>query len=537
MPRRERPLESEETSLLRFAGDLRRLRGKAGTPTYRELGKRANYSAAALSEAAAGRRLPSLAVTLAYVGACDGDVGQWRARWQEIAAESAAEPRRRRAPYVGLRTYQMADSDIFFGREQTTANLLEMTGERRFSGVFGASGSGKSSVLRAGLAAAAPGPVLVLTPGPRPVEECALRLAGLLGKTAAAVKADLADPRNLHLLVRQAAPQRDLLMVVDQFEEVFTVSSPREREWLITALTAATAEPTSRLRVVIGVRADFYGHCARDPALVAALQGGHVLIGPMSTEELHRAITEPAARVGAAVEPALVARLIADVAGRQAALPLVSHALAETWARRTGADLTLAAYEAAGGVRHAIAQTAEAVYTDLLPEARQAARLLFQRLIAVGEHTEDTRRRVPRHEFGGHAALLDRLAAARLVTLDRDTVELAHEALIGSWPRLRDWLTEDRAALIAHRRLTSATEAWEAHGRDVDSLYRGVHLEQARELRDRLSARERAFVDAGIAAEAERTDLARTRVRRLRQSVAALVLLVLALAFALVLSI
>ncbi|MEU4443348.1 hypothetical protein AB0K14_13905 [Actinosynnema sp. NPDC050801] len=524
-------MASEETALLRFASDLRRLRERAGRPTYRELGRRTNYSAAALSAATAGRKLPSLAVTLAFVRACGGDVAEWRARWSGIAAEDIPEADQGAIPYVGLASFQTSDADRYFGREALTGTLVDLVRKRRLTGVFGASGSGKSSLLRAGLAARSDDPVVIITPGRDPVEECAVALAGLTGESPVAVKADLAaSAENLHLWIRRAVADRDLLLVVDQFEEVFTQCAAADREWLVRALTFAANADNSRVRVVLGVRADFYGHCGPYPELTAALHGNQVLVGPMSPDELRRAITEPAARAGATVETALVVRLVADVTGRASALPLVSHALVETWRRRRGMTLSLAGYEQAGGVEHAIARTAEEVYGGLTPDGQRAARSLLLRLIALGEGTEDTRRRVRRHELDVDQALLDRLAQVRLITLDDDAVELTHEAVIRAWPRLREWLASDRDVLRRHRELTAATETWEAHDRDPDALYRGARLEQARGLREWLTGREHDFLDASIAAENSRRAVERRRTRRLKQYVALLIGLVVVLA-------
>ena len=519
MPRLERPLVEEDTPVRRFAGDLRRLRQVAGLPSYRELGRQANYSPAALSEAAAGRRLPSLAVTRAFVRACGGDVDEWTARWRELAAEGSDHGD---APYVGLAAYQVADADRFFGREAEVGRLLALVRERPFVGVFGASGAGKSSLLRAGLAARW-GEHLVITPGSDPITELAAALAD--DRSAVEVRAELAaDPEHLRVLLRRSAA--DLLLVVDQFEEVFTLCEEADRRWLVRALTHAAGVA----RVVIGVRADFYGHCARHPELLDALHRSQALVGPMSAEQLRRAVVEPAAGRGASLENSLVARLIADVAGRPGVLPLASHVLVETWRRRRGAVLTLAGYEDAGGVEHALARTAEQVY-DALPEhEKQAAREVFQRLVTLGDGAEDTRRRAARAELDASDALLDRLAAARLLTLDRDTVELTHEALLRAWPRLVSWLEEDRDALRAHRRLTGAADAWRAHGRDPDALYRGVHLDQARRLASRLNEAEREFVDAGLTAERDREAVRRRGVRRLRRLVACLAALAVLLA-------
>ncbi|MER6763346.1 MULTISPECIES: nSTAND1 domain-containing NTPase [Amycolatopsis] len=562
MPRSERPLDAEDSALGRFAAGLRRLRDKAGTPTYRELAGRVNYSVAALSTAASGRRVPSLVVTLAYVRGCGGDVEEWRERWHalvaEIAAERSAGPEEERepgerAPYLGLAAFQAAQADRFFGRDRVVEELADLAARRRFTGVFGASGSGKSSVLRAGLAARAGrggSPVVVLTPGACPVEEFAVALAGPTGRSAPALRAELAaDPAHARLLIRQAMADRpsdvDLLLVVDQFEEVFTLCRAEdEREWLIDALVAAASGPTSRARVVIGVRADFYGHCARYPALVDALRGAQVLVGPMTPEDLRETITRPAAAAGCMVEAALVSRLVADAVGRPSVLPLVSHALLETWRRRSGATLTVAGYEAAGGIEHAVARTAETVYTALTERQREIARRLFVRLTALGEGTEDTKRRVDLAEVDtgeDDAAVLEVLAAARLLTIDRETVEITHEALIRNWPRLSDWLAEDRDGLRVHRELTEAAKAWESVDRDPGALHRGTRLtladDWARDHGGALNPAEREFLAASLAARAREQAAVRRRTRRLQQFAGLLAVLLLLAAGAIVVAV
>ncbi|MFD4671008.1 helix-turn-helix domain-containing protein [Lentzea sp. NPDC058450] len=506
MPRTESPLASEDTELGRFAADLRKLREKAGTPSYRELASRAHYSAATLSDAAGGKKLPSLAVTLAYAKACGGDETEWEQRWRAIAAppEPTAEP-----PYVGLKAFQQEDAARFHGREKLTAKLTELTHARPFVGVFGASGSGKSSLIRAGLLPNL-GQALIFTPGPRPKDECAVRLAQLTGHSAVVLRAELEDPRALDLIIRQH--DEHLVLVIDQFEEVFTLASPEQRDWFVQALTQAP-------HVVIGVRADFYGHVGRHPELVEALEGAQVLVGPLTTDELRRAIVEPAQHVGATVESALVTRLVADVAGQAAALPLVQHALVETWHRRRGMTLSLVGYEEAGGVEHAIARTAEAVYGHLSEEQQRTTRKTFLRLIALGEGTEDTKRRANREDLD--ADVLERLATARLVTLTEQHAELTHEALIRSWPRLRDWIAEDRETLRVHHRLTEAARNWDG---DRDVLYQGARLAQATELDPGdLTEQETAFLEQS---QAE----GRRRTRRARATTAVLAVLVLLLA-------
>ncbi|NUT49943.1 MAG: hypothetical protein HOV94_21930, partial [Saccharothrix sp.] len=544
MARPESPLPAGSVDLAGFAADLRALRDRAGGPTYRQLARDAHYSAAALSEAANGRRLPSLAVTLAYVRACGGDVVAWEARWRDLAERAAeANPRTppgpSEPPYTGLAAFQVRDAARFFGRDRVVRELVDLVSRRRFAGVFGASGSGKSSVLRAGLVANAGWPAVVLTPGARPVEELAVRIAAFAGKDAAALAAEFtAHPGNLHLRVRQALVDRDddLLLVVDQFEEVFTLCrEPAERSAFVTALTAAASAPTSRTRVVLGVRADFLGHCGRYPDLVESLRGGHVLIGPMTADELREAIVSPAVAAGCKVETALVTRLVADAVGQPAVLPLVSHALLETWRRRRGVALTLAAYEEVGGVEHSIARSAEHVYTNLGPAGQRIARQVFLRLIAVGEGTEDTKRRVARaevdhHRGGDGAEVLAVLAQARLVVLDRDTVELAHEALIRNWPRLRAWIAEDRAGQRVQRMLAEAAHTWESLDRDPGALYRGTRLALVREWDDGargLTPVELGFLRASVAADDAVRAAEQRRTRRLRQLVSVMAVLLL----------
>ncbi|MBM7810147.1 nSTAND1 domain-containing NTPase [Saccharothrix algeriensis] len=512
MPRGERPLDVGDSPLLKFAADLRALRDKAGGCSYRQLGARAHYSATTLSDAAGGRKLPSLAVTLAYVRACEGDVDEWEDRWRRVAAEvqpaPAANPDEAHPPYAGLAPYGTRDAEWFFGRDRVLEDLEARITARRFVAVFGASGAGKSSLLRAGLVPRLPGTTVLTTPG------------------------------ELDVLPEKLDLTHDLL-VVDQFEEVFTLCPDAEqRAAFVDALLTAPC------RVVLGVRADFYGHCAQHPRLVDALTDAQLLLGPMGPEELRQVIMQPAVKASCTVETALVSRLIADATGQAGVLPLLSHALLETWRRRRGTTLTLAGYEAAGGIQHAIAQTAERTFTSLEKHQRVLARQVFLRLTALGDGTEDTKRRLPRAELDADVdvdVVLDRLAHARLLTLDRDTVEIAHEALIRSWPRLRNWLANDRDGLRTMRRLTEAAATWDSLDRDPDALYRGSPLDAAVEWtrRDgvRPSAMERDFLAASLAARDQERTLAHRRTRRLHQLVALLLVLLVFATSAVVLAI
>ncbi|MBE8522003.1 hypothetical protein ILP97_31730 [Amycolatopsis sp. H6(2020)] len=517
MARRERPLDTGEGPLLLFAADLRALRTKANSPAYRELARRAHYSAATLSEAASGRKLPTLAVTLAYVRACDGDVTEWERRWHHVAAELAEDLSQRRKddedpPYAGLASLQQADAGKFFGRARLVDEILSRLTARHLIAVFGASGAGKSSVLRAGV------------------------LAGWTGPRRAAF---LCTPTEHPLRQLDTLPKADeVLVIVDQFEELFTLcADPQERERFIRRLVGLASSADGGYRVVLGVRADFYSQCMESPILVTALQDAQVVAGPMTTEELREAIVQPATRAGCTVESALLTTLIAQAQGQAGILPLVSHALLETWRRRRGNTLTLEGYRAAGGIEGALAKTAEEVYGSLTPEQRSRVRRLFLRLTTFGDETADAKVRVTRDELGDDedAALLERLAAARLLVIDRNTVEVAHEALLRSWPRLAGWLSEDRENLRTHRLLGEAARLWESLAREPGALYRGSRLHAAVELAKlhpgALTAREREFLEASRAASAAEAAKDRRHQQRLRQLVAVLsVLLVVAVA-------
>ncbi|MET8771515.1 hypothetical protein [Streptomyces sp. NPDC004658] len=479
-----------------------------------------------MSQAAAGDRLPTLPVVLAYVRACGGDPEQWETRWRETAAEAAAEPRAdedTEAPYRGLARFEPSDADLFFGRDQLTDRLLELAASRRFTAVFGPSGSGKSSLLRAGLiprlrtpeaGRAVPAALRVLTPGEHPLPTHAQRLTPKDG-------------------------DGDTWLIVDQFEELYTLCrDPVERDQFVGRLLAA-ADPASRLRVVIAVRADFLGRCAEHAELTAMLQDGSVLVGPMSRDELREAVIRPAQAGGLIVERSLTARILDEVEGEPGALPLMSHALLETWHRRKGRALTETAYEAAGGLRGAIARTAESVYAGMSPAQAELTRAVLLRLVTPGDGTPDTRRPVRREELdfasaAEIAAVLDSLTRARLLTLDDDTVDLAHEALITAWPRLHGWIDSERSRLRLHRRLTEDAQVWSDLGRDPGALYRGTRLAAAEEAfaepggRADFTALERSFLAAGLEArerEQRATLRSARRLRRLLASVSVLAVL------------
>ncbi|MGI5192182.1 helix-turn-helix domain-containing protein [Streptomyces sp. CA-288835] len=518
MGRPEADLDPGLGPVQRFAFELRKLRQEAGGITYRQMARQVEVSVTTLSRAAKGEQLPSLPVALAYVRACGGDAEQWERRWREAVTEQAraadlVADETIPSPYRGLARFDVGDAELFFGRDEVTDALVRAVTAHRVFAVFGPSGSGKSSLLRAGLIPRLrslegphrPAAVRILTPGEHPLRT--------------------------HDTVCAPAPgEGDTWLVVDQFEEVFTLCRDTgERAGFLARLLAA-AEPASRLRVVLGVRADFYGRCAEHRELADALAEANLLVGPMSPAELREAVVRPAQSAGLIVERELTARLVEETGGEPGGLPLLSHALRETWRRRRGRALTMAAYEAAGGVRGAIAQTAEDVYGTLSGEQAALARQILLRLITPGEGSQDTRRPVDRAELdfapsGEVALVLDRLARARLLTLDDDTVDLAHEALITSWPRLSAWIEEARERLRTHRRLTEAARTWDELGRDPGALYRGTRLATADEhLADQpLTPLEEAFLTA---ARTSRSSELRRR-RGLFSTLAALLVLAL----------
>ena len=513
VPRRENPLGPAEDGLTRFASDLRALREDAGTPTYRQLSARAHYSAAALSEAASGRKLPSLPVALAYVRACDGDTAVWEQRWREVAAAQARDTAKAAAlpdedaPYAGLAAID--DPALFTGRADLVAELTTRVRERRLTAVVGASGSGKTSLLRAGLLPALGDHVVMtvlMTPGPRPLEECAVRLADVVGVPPGELYRELAEaPGNLHLRVRQAFADRpgDLVLVVDRFEEAL------DDDKFVAALVHAATTATSRVRVVLAVRADVADR------LPPAIQDEQLHVGPMTADGLREAITEPAAEAGCRVETALLVRLIADTGG-PGTLPFLQQALLEAWRRRRGTTLTVAGYEAAGDIPRLIAEAAEAVFTSLDADDQRIARHLLPRLA--------TTRGLRRDDLDdAAAAVLDELVRARVVVADRDHLRLAGRSLRERWPRLCAWLAEDGDRLRVHRELAEATTTWESLGRDPGALYRGVRLDTALAAdAPVLTAGERDFLRASVAARAGE----RWRFRRLRAGLAVLSVLV-----------
>ena len=454
-----------------------------------------------------------------------------------VTAEEQPAPGQ--APFKGLQHFDIVDADLFFGREELIDQLVERLSKDRFLAVLGASGSGKSSVVRAGLVPALQRAepldgsvrtpsggsswlVHLMTPTEHPLSALATSLTrDVESVTAAATLVDdlIRDPRALALYARRLLSDPNhgdrggrLLLVVDQFEEMFTLChDAAERGAFVANLSTALAEEMAGpMAVVVALRADFYAHCSQFADLRELLAQHQVYIGPMSSNELRRAIEEPA-RIGEwTFEPGLVDLILDDVDDEPGALPLLSHALLETWRQRRGHTLTFAGYVESGGVRGAIARTAETTYEQLTPGQQAIARSIFLRLTELGEDTQDTRRRAELSEFIPHpgeapavAQVMRTLADARLITMDKGSVEVAHEALVREWPRLREWLDENREGLRLHRRISQAAQEWERLDHDPDALYRGLRLAQASEWAARhasdLNPLESAFLDASHA--------------------------------------
>lgn len=522
-----------------FGDLLRYVRRRVGI-TQMELAHAVGYSDAQISRLEQNLRMPDLStIESRFVPALAlEDEPKVVARLLELTANVRREdaPGLGLCPYKGLNFFDEDDADLFVGREALTTKLTErvlsLTGsgapsETRFLAVVGASGSGKSSLVRAGLVSAlrwdksfADWEIHILTPAAHPLESLSASLTRENGLAAAAssLTDDLVhDVRALHRFVSQQNGSR-LLIVVDQFEEVFALCrSEEERTAFINNLLEAASDPDGQVSVVITLRADFYAHCAGYLELREALAENQEYIGAMTGEELRRAIEEPARRGRWEFEPGLIELLLHDVGHEPGALPLLSHSLLETWQRRRSRVMTLSGYASSGGVRGAIAETAEAVFADqFTPEQRVIARRIFLRLTELGDETAtgDTRRRADFNELilkpeetDITKNVLKALADARLIITSENSAEVAHEALIREWPTLRGWLEENREGLRLHRHLTDAAQEWVSHNRESDMLYRGAKLAQAREWvslhRDEMNALELEFLEASRAFAAQ----------------------------------
>jgi WD40 repeat protein len=456
----------------------------------------------------------------------------------EASGPSAAFTAVRRAvPYKGLQVFAGDDGVRFYGRERAVDEVMAGLTENAFVSVVGSSGSGKSSVVRAGCLPrlAAEGVQLIMTaPGEDPVGALAATWARATGTDAEALHQRLlVDPA---ALARAEVDAPVTVLVVDQLEEVFTLCADEQaRDQYLRVVT----HPVPGLRVLTTLRGDFYGRASEHPELAEALRSGTVLMAPATRAELRVVVESPAEAARLRLERGLSDLILTDITDRPGSLPLLSHALRETWRRRRGRTLTVADYREAGGATGAIARTADSIYEQLTDAERDIAKRIFLRLTALGEGVEDSRRRVPTAALAGGSeetrSVLQTLTAARLVTAGtdaegRDVDELAHEALLREWPRLRGWLDEDRDQLRSLAHLEAAARDWDTAGRPETDLYAGRRLEAIESLpASRLNEQERDYLSASIARrEAARRSARRARRRLQTFAVVVVVLLIVA---------
>lgn len=398
-----------------------------------------------------------------------------------LATGAAVEPSAT-CPYRGLLPYEAEDSDAFFGRDADVAACLRRLRERGVLAVVGPSGTGKSSLVRAGVVATLRRDgeqVVVTTPGARPLDS----VAGL--------------PRH--------APWP--VLVVDQAEEAVALcQDPGERASYFGFLGGYAGQ------VVVTLRADRLGDLSTYPEFAGIIETGLYLLTPMEESDLRAAVGGPARKAGLRLDGGLVDLLVREVEGEPGALPLLSHVLRQTWEHREGPTLTVAGYRRTGGIRDAVAQSAEALYATLDDRQREQVRALFLRLVSPNEEGEPVRARVARSKVVLDSAqehLVEALVSARLVSTDEGDLQIAHEALARAWPRLTGWLEADVEGQRIFRHLSVAAETWDTMGRPVSELYRGARLAGALQWADRHSTEltpvEQGFLAAGEAhAERER---------------------------------
>lgn len=557
-----------------LAAALTGLRERTGL-SVRDLARTVDSPVATVGGYFSGRHLPTVAQSAVFARilvACGvTDAAAQQAWWDAVARvrrAGASRPSSAVPPYLGLESFQVQDAGLFFGRERLTDELVAAVGTGdgavgaagRMVAVVGPSGSGKSSLVRAGLVPAwsgrpddPPRSYTVLTPGDRPLRRLAEALAAV--GDAPADGPPIEDAlREEPAAAAELLTGRDHLLLVDQFEEVFsTCPDEPERRAFIAALCAiaGTGQPADRAAgpVVIVLRADFYALAIGESPLLPVLAGAQLVVGPMAADEVRRAVIEPARIAGCDVDPELVEVLIRDLTPHGApagaldagALPLLSHALSVTWQRATRRRLTVADYLATGGVAGAVAQSAEAVLDELPADQQQLAARMFLRMVNVDDEAAVTRRRLPLADLPGlnepvdHAAaaptrdaqhVVDRFVAARLMTIDADSVHISHEALLGAWPRLQGWIDESRAALGAQRRLDEAIRVWQDSARDPSALLGPTRLAAMQESLGAgtvpRTAGEAEFLAASEAAVVEQRAAHSRRNRRRRLIVAAI---------------
>lgn len=447
-------------------------------------------------------------------------------------------------PYRGLRPFGEDDVGSFFGRERLVAEVVRRIAEgERLITMIGASGSGKSSAVRAGLLpairkGAVPGSDQWLIAHMMPGSDPFIELEAALLRSAIDAPESLAevlgseDGSGLLRAVLRLLPTESsrMVLVIDQFEELFTLVEDESVRWrLLDHLIGAVDDAYGRVVVVTTLRADFYGRPLEHTDFGTRMAAGVVNVVPLASDELEAAALEPARRSGVTLEPAVLAELITDVLGQPGALPMFQYTLTELFDRRVGDVLGIEAYRSIGGVQGALTKTAEELYEQLSQPEQEAAKQLFLRLVTIAEHDEWSRRRVHAAELVAldvdvvtMQKVIEFFTRHRLLSLDRDqvtggpTVEVAHEALLSGWQRLRSWIEQNREDLLRHRELAIAAGRWDASGRDRDYVYVGHRLDEALQWNAHsalnLTERERSFLDAGVARREEEEEAERNRV-------------------------
>jgi DNA-binding SARP family transcriptional activator/WD40 repeat protein/energy-coupling factor transporter ATP-binding protein EcfA2 len=448
----------------------------------------------------------------------------------DVVASTSESPARTevRNPYKGLKAFQEADAGDFYGREEVIDRLAEVLERRRLITIVGPSGSGKSSLVKAGLLPRlrTGSHLSLLTemyPGAFPFEELEGALLRVGVDRRSLIDDLVSDDRGLLRILKQILPsdEAELVLVIDQFEELFsTVEDEGTRKLFMDSLVTAVSEPHSRLRVVLTLRADFFDRPLQHARFGEMVDAGLIPVKVPDDEHLAQATVMPARSEGVEFEDGLVSQIVSDVAGQPGGLPLLQYALTELFETRDTNRLTLAAYQRSGGVHGALGRRAEEIHEGLSPPEKASIREAFLRMVTVDENADDLRRRVRRSDLTGIGDqrnldnALQAYAAARLVTFDRDpmtrgpTVEVAHEALLREWPRLRDWIEEQRDDLVIRRRLDAALEEWKQSGEEDGYLPTGSRLAQFEEWSGEtelmLSGEERTFLQAGVEREATR---------------------------------
>ncbi|WP_024500189.1 WD40 repeat domain-containing protein [Gordonia amicalis] len=517
-----------------FGEALARLFVQAGRPTLRASAARAKVSAQRISDWRNGRHLPRDFATVepllvwltsraVAAGVADAlTIPQWRELWHrhlnQEAPETPAPPARHARPYAGLATLTAADSELYFGRDDLVGVLVDtiitagsgpsmLSPSSRLVVVTGVSGSGKSSLLRAGLAR----DPRISTP----------RLAEV-------------TPDGL-TIAPPVDGETDAVIVIDQFENVFSLADE-----LRSATMREVEELAADTVVVVGVRADFFSQCVEHPFLADAWQNRCVIVSEMTRTQLREVITAPVRLAGGRIEAGLADVMITDlyeastVGDRAGRLPLLAHVLQATWARRSGNRMTLSGYRATGGIARAVADTAEAAWEAIAPEHRDLARAVLLSLVHVGPagialrvplSTSTVSSRFPPEV----STVIDEFAQARLLTVSAESVMLVHDVVLTAWPRLAAWIADDSDTHVWWQQLDADTQSWVDNGRSRSFLYTGSRLDDAKRHREALrsnyvhllSRDNDEFLDSAVAAQ---------RRRRLLQVGAVSVIAVLAIA-------